>query len=137
MIPTKTGAAAAVGLVLPELNGKLDGFSIRVPTINVSVVDFTFTTKRDTTVEEVNKIMQEAAASGPLKGILEINDLPLVSVDFNHNPASSIFDVSQTKVIGNLVKVLSWYDNEWGFSNRMLDTAKALMNAKQAVLSNA
>jgi glyceraldehyde 3-phosphate dehydrogenase len=129
MIPTKTGAAAAVGLVLPELNGKLDGFSIRVPTINVSVVDFTFTTKRDTTVEEVNKIMQDAAATGPLKGILEINDLPLVSIDFNHNPASSIFDITQTKVIGNLVKVLSWYDNEWGFSNRMLDTAKALMKA--------
>jgi glyceraldehyde 3-phosphate dehydrogenase len=137
MIPTKTGAAAAVGLVLPELNGKLDGFSIRVPTINVSVVDFTFTATRETTVEEVNKIMIEAAGSGPLKGILEINDLPLVSVDFNHNPASSIFDLSQTKVIGNLVKVLSWYDNEWGFSNRMLDTAKALMNAKQAALTSA
>jgi glyceraldehyde 3-phosphate dehydrogenase len=137
MIPTKTGAAAAVGLVLPELDGKLDGFSIRVPTINVSVVDFTFTTARETSVAEVNKIMQDAAASGPLKGILEINDLPLVSVDFNHNPASSIFDVSQTKVIGNLVKVLSWYDNEWGFSNRMLDTAKALMSAKQAALTSA
>ncbi len=129
MIPTKTGAAAAVGLVFPELNGKLDGFAIRVPTINVSVVDFTFTTKRDTSVEEVNQIMRDAA-NGPLKGILEINDLPLVSVDFNHNPASSIFDVGQTKVIGNLVKVLSWYDNEWGFSNRMLDVAKALMSAK-------
>jgi glyceraldehyde 3-phosphate dehydrogenase len=126
MIPTKTGAAAAVGLVLPELNGKLDGFSIRVPTINVSVVDFTFTAKRETTVAEVNKIMQEAAA-GSLKDILEINEQPLVSVDFNHNPASSIFDISQTKVIGNLVKVLSWYDNEWGFSNRMLDVAKAFM----------
>jgi glyceraldehyde 3-phosphate dehydrogenase len=137
MIPTKTGAAAAVGLVLPELNGKLDGFSIRVPTINVSVVDFTFTAKRETTIEEVNKIMIEAAGSGSLKGVLEINDLPLVSIDFNHNPASSIFDVSQTKVIGNLVKVLSWYDNEWGFSNRMLDTAKALMNAKQAALTSA
>jgi glyceraldehyde 3-phosphate dehydrogenase len=130
MIPTKTGAAAAVGLVMPELNGKLDGFSIRVPTINVSVVDFTFLAKRDTSVDEVNKVMQEAAASGPLKGILEINDLPLVSIDFNHNPASSIFDVTQTKVIGTLVKVLSWYDNEWGFSNRMLDVAKAFMNAK-------
>jgi glyceraldehyde 3-phosphate dehydrogenase len=129
MIPTKTGAAAAVGLVLPALNGKLDGFSIRVPTINVSVVDFTFTAARATTVEEVNKIMQEAAI-GPLKGILEINEQPLVSVDFNHNPASSIFDVTQTKVIGSLVKVLSWYDNEWGFSNRMLDVAKVLMNAK-------
>jgi glyceraldehyde 3-phosphate dehydrogenase len=130
MIPTKTGAAAAVGLVLPELNGKLDGFSIRVPTINVSVVDFTFLAERDTSVAEVNKIMQEAAASGPLKGILEINELPLVSIDFNHNPASSIFDITQTKVIGKLVKVLSWYDNEWGFSNRMLDVTTALMNAK-------
>jgi glyceraldehyde 3-phosphate dehydrogenase len=129
MIPTKTGAAAAVGLVLPALNGKLDGFSIRVPTINVSVVDFTFTAKRDTTVEEVNKIMQDAT-NGPMKGILEINEQPLVSVDFNHNPASSIFDLTQTKVIGNLVKVLSWYDNEWGFSNRMLDVAKVLMSAK-------
>jgi glyceraldehyde 3-phosphate dehydrogenase len=127
MIPTKTGAAAAVGLVLPELNGKLDGFSIRVPTINVSVVDFTFVAKRDTTVEEVNKALIDAASSGPLKGVLETNDLPLVSIDFNHNPASSIFDVTQTKVIGNLVKVLSWYDNEWGFSNRMLDVAKVLM----------
>jgi glyceraldehyde 3-phosphate dehydrogenase len=130
MIPTKTGAAAAVGLVMPELNGKLDGFSIRVPTINVSVVDFTFIAKRETTVDEVNKIMKEAAASGSLKGILEINELPLVSVDFNHNPASSIFDVTQTKVIGTLVKVLSWYDNEWGFSNRMLDVTKPLMTAK-------
>jgi glyceraldehyde 3-phosphate dehydrogenase len=130
MIPTKTGAAAAVGLVLPELNGKLDGFSIRVPTINVSVVDFTFIADRETSVAEVNKIMQEAAASGPLKGILEINELPLVSIDFNHNPASSIFDTTQTKVIGKLVKVLSWYDNEWGFSNRMLDVTTALMNAK-------
>jgi glyceraldehyde 3-phosphate dehydrogenase len=130
MIPTKTGAAAAVGLVLPELNGKLDGFSIRVPTINVSVVDFTFLAKRETTVDEVNNIMKEAANSAALKGILEINELPLVSVDFNHNPASSIFDATQTKVIGTLVKVLSWYDNEWGFSNRMLDVTKALMNAK-------
>lgn len=129
MIPTKTGAAAAVGLVLPELNGKLDGFSIRVPTINVSVVDFTFTAKRETTVEEVNKIMEDAA-KGSLKGVLEINEQPLVSVDFNHNPASSVFDVTQTKVIGNLVKVLSWYDNEWGFSNRMLDVAKVFVGAK-------
>lgn len=127
MIPTKTGAAAAVGLVLPELNGKLDGFSIRVPTINVSVVDFTFTAKRETTVDEVNKIMREAAAKGALKGILTINEEPLVSVDFNHNPASSIFDTSGTKVIGNFVKVLSWYDNEWGFSNRMLDVTAVLM----------
>lgn len=128
MIPTKTGAAAAVGLVLPELNGKLDGFSIRVPTINVSVVDFTFTAKRPTTVKEVNDVMLKAAASGPLQGILTINEEQLVSVDFNHNPSSSIFDLTQTKVIGNLVKVLAWYDNEWGFSNRMLDVAAAFMN---------
>ncbi len=128
MIPTKTGAAAAVGLVLPELNGKLDGFSIRVPTINVSVVDFTFIAKRDTSVEEVNKILSDAAA-GALKGILLVNNEPLVSSDFNHNPASSIVDMSETKVIGNLVKVLSWYDNEWGFSNRMLDVAKVFVGA--------
>ena len=129
MIPTKTGAASAVGLVLPELDGKLDGFAVRVPTINVSVIDFTFTAKRDTTVDEVNQLMRDAV-KGPLKNILEINDAPLVSVDFNHNPASSIFDASYTKVIGNLVKVLSWYDNEWGFSNRMLDVTVACMNAK-------
>lgn len=129
MIPTKTGAAVAVGEVLPELNGKLDGFSIRVPTINVSVVDLTFTAKRDTSAEEINKIMKDAAA-GAMKGILEINEAPLVSIDFNHNPASSIFDVSYTKVMGNFVKVLAWYDNEWGFSNRMLDTAVAFVNAK-------
>ncbi|MCD6039807.1 MAG: gap [Gammaproteobacteria bacterium] len=130
MIPTKTGAALAVGLVLPELNGKLDGFSVRVPTMNVSVVDFTFTAKRNTTVEEINKLVQ-VAAEGPLKGILEVNKEPLVSIDFNHNPASSIFDLSYTKVIeDNLVKVLAWYDNEWGFSNRMLDVAVAFMNAK-------
>ena len=130
MIPTKTGAAAAVGLVLPELNGKLDGFAMRVPTINVSIVDLTFTAKRDTTVEEVNAILQDAAASGPLKGILTYNTEQLVSVDFNHNPASSNFDATLTKVSGNLVKVNSWYDNEWGFSNRMLDTTIALMSAK-------
>ena len=130
MIPTKTGAAVAVGLVLPELNGRLDGFSMRVPTINVSVVDLTFTASRDTTIEEVNSVIQEAAA-GELKGVLEYNDAPLVSCDFNHNPASSVFDASLTKVMGgNLVKVLSWYDNEWGFSNRMLDTTVALFNAK-------
>ena len=130
MIPTKTGAAVAVGLVLPELNGRLDGFSMRVPTINVSVVDLTFTAARDTTVEEVNSVIQDAAA-GELKGVLEYNDAPLVSCDFNHNPASSVFDASLTKVMGgNLVKVLSWYDNEWGFSNRMLDTTVALFNAK-------
>lgn len=136
MIPTKTGAAAAVGLIFPELNGKLDGFSIRVPTINVSVVDFTFNTKRPTTVDEVNSIIQKAAASGPLKGILEVNEGPLVSVDFNHNPASSIFDLSYTKVMGTLVKILAWYDNEWGFSNRMLDTTVAFMKASKKVTSN-
>jgi glyceraldehyde 3-phosphate dehydrogenase len=129
MIPTKTGAASAVGLVLPELNGKLDGFAIRVPTINVSLVDLSFIAERDTTVEEVNAILKEAA-DGSLKGILAYNTLPLVSVDFNHNPASSSFDATLTKVSGRLVKVSSWYDNEWGFSNRMLDTTVALANAK-------
>ncbi len=130
MIPTKTGAAVAVGMVLPELNGKLDGFSIRVPTMNVSLVDFTFTAKRNTTAEELNALIQKAA-QGPLKGILEVNEEPLVSIDFNHNPASSIFDVSYTKVMeGNFVKVLAWYDNEWGFSNRMLDVAKVFMAVK-------
>ena len=129
MIPTKTGAAAAVGLVLPELNGKLDGYAIRVPTINVSMVDLSFVAARETTVEEVNSILKEAA-EGPLKGILAYNTDPLVSVDFNHNPASSTFDATLTKVSGNLVKVGSWYDNEWGFSNRMLDTTVALANAK-------
>jgi glyceraldehyde 3-phosphate dehydrogenase len=128
-IPTKTGAAAAVGLVLPELNGKLDGFSMRVPTINVSVVDLSFLASRETSVEEVNSVMK-AAAAGPLAGVLAYNDQPLVSVDFNHNPHSSIFDAGLTRVMdGNLVKVLSWYDNEWGFSNRMLDTTIALVNA--------
>jgi glyceraldehyde 3-phosphate dehydrogenase len=128
-IPTKTGAAAAVGLVLPELNGKLDGFSMRVPTINVSVVDLNFVASRPTTVEEINSIVQ-AAAEGAMNGILAYNDVPLVSVDFNHNPHSSIFDAGLTRVMdGNLVKVLSWYDNEWGFSNRMLDTTVALINA--------
>ena len=130
MIPTKTGAAAAVGLVLPELNGKLDGFAIRVPTINVSLVDLTFIAKRETTVEEVNGILKAAASAGPLKGILTYNAEPLVSIDFNHNPASSNFDETLTKVSGTLVKVSSWYDNEWGFSNRMLDTTVALMSAK-------
>ncbi len=129
MIPTKTGAASAVGEVLPELNGKLDGFAIRVPTINVSVIDFTFIAKRDTTVDAIHQAMKEAA-NHTLKGVLDINEAPLVSVDFNHHPASSIFDMSYTKVMGRLVKVLSWYDNEWGFSNRMLDTAVALMAAK-------
>ena len=131
MIPTKTGAAAAVGLVLPELNGKLDGFSIRVPTINVSLVDLSFTASRDTSVEEVNEIMRSAASgSDSLAHVLGYNDGPLVSVDFNHNPKSSTFDATLTKVMGgNLVKVCSWYDNEWGFSNRMLDTTLALMKA--------
>jgi glyceraldehyde 3-phosphate dehydrogenase len=127
-IPTKTGAAAAVGLVLPELNGKLDGFSMRVPTINVSVVDLSFVASRPTTIEEINNIVQ-TAAQGDLNGILDYNEAPLVSVDFNHNPHSSIFDAGLTRVMdGNLVKVLSWYDNEWGFSNRMLDTTVALMS---------
>jgi len=130
MIPTKTGAAAAVGLVLPELNGKLDGYAIRVPTINVSIVDLSFIAARDTTVDEVNGIMKAAAESGPLAGILRYNTAPLVSVDFNHDPASSTFDATLTKVSGRLVKVSSWYDNEWGFSNRMLDTTVALMAAK-------
>jgi glyceraldehyde 3-phosphate dehydrogenase len=125
MIPTKTGAAAAVGLVLPELNGKLDGFAIRVPTINVSVVDLTFQAARATSPGEINDAVR-AASKGALKGVLEYNDEPLVSVDFNHNPASSIYDAGLTKVIdGTLVKVCAWYDNEWGFSNRMLDTTLA------------
>ena len=130
MIPAKTGAAAAVGLVLPELNGKLDGFAIRVPTINVSIVDLSFIAARDTDVKEVNAIMKAAAAEGPLKGILKYNEGPLVSSDFNHDPASSTFDSTLTKVSGRLVKVSSWYDNEWGFSNRMLDTTVAFANAK-------
>ncbi|RZO19438.1 MAG: type I glyceraldehyde-3-phosphate dehydrogenase, partial [Candidatus Thioglobus sp.] len=129
MILTKTGAAAAVGLVLPELNGKLDGFAIRVPTINVSMVDLTFEAARETSVEEVHGLMR-AAADGPLNGILDYNDKPLVSSDFNHCPASSTYDVAMTRVVnGKTVKVCSWYDNEWGFSNRMLDTCIALMNA--------
>ncbi len=129
MIPTKTGAAAAVGLVLPVLKGKLDGFAIRVPTINVSVVDLTFTANRATTHDEINALVK-AAASGPLKGILAYNDAPLVSVDFNHDPASSTYDSTLTKVIdGTIVKVCAWYDNEWGFSNRMLDTTLAWMKA--------
>ena len=129
MIPTKTGAAAAVGLVLPELNGKLDGFAIRVPTINVSLVDLSFIAKRDTTVDDVNAILK-TASEGKLKGILTYQTEQLVSIDFNHNPASSNFDATLTKVSGSLVKVSSWYDNEWGFSNRMLDTTIALMTAK-------
>ncbi len=126
MIPTKTGAAAAVGLVLPELNGRLDGFAIRVPTINVSLVDLTFHAGRDTSAEEINAAVL-AASRGELKGVLEYTDEPLVSVDFNHNPASSVFDSGLTKVVGGrVVKVCSWYDNEWGFSNRMLDTTLVL-----------
>jgi glyceraldehyde 3-phosphate dehydrogenase len=129
LIPTTTGAARAVGLVLPELDGKLDGTSIRVPTPNVSLIDFKFVAKKPTSVEAINKAVVKAATAdnGPLKGILAINDKPLVSSDFNHNPASSIFDLQQTKVIdGRFVRVLSWYDNEWGFSCRMCDTAVAM-----------
>jgi len=130
MIPTKTGAAAAVGLVLPELDGRLDGFAMRVPTINVSVVDLTFQASRETTVEEVNAAVK-AASEGPLAGVLAYTEEPLVSIDFNHNPASSILDAALTKVLGGTqVKVCSWYDNEWGFSNRMLDTTVALMKAR-------
>jgi glyceraldehyde 3-phosphate dehydrogenase len=129
-IPTKTGAAAAVGLVLPELNGRLDGFSMRIPTINVSAVDLTFVAKRETTKEEVDAAINDAA-NGAMKNILAVNTKPLVSIDFNHNPASSVYDATQTRVMGGtLVKVLSWYDNEWGFSNRMLDMTVALMAAK-------
>jgi glyceraldehyde 3-phosphate dehydrogenase len=126
MIPTKTGAAAAVGLVLPELDGRLDGFAVRVPTINVSIVDLTFTASRATSHEEINELVRKAS-DGPLKGILAYNDEPLVSIDFNHNPHSSIYDAGLTKVQGGtLVKACAWYDNEWGFSNRMLDTALTL-----------
>ncbi|MDQ5850306.1 MAG: type I glyceraldehyde-3-phosphate dehydrogenase [Pseudomonadota bacterium] len=135
MIPTKTGAAAAVGLVLPHLNGKLDGFSIRVPTINVSIVDLTFVAKKPTTVEEVNRAVKQASESD-LKGILEYSTEQLVSSDFNHNPASSIFDSTLTRVAdGTLVKVSSWYDNEWGFSNRMLDVAVAFAEVPAALAS--
>jgi len=129
MIPTSTGAAAALGLVLPELSGKLDGFSVRVPTINVSMVDLSFVARRNTSINEINSLIKKASA-GDLKGILAYTDEPLVSIDFNHNPASSTYDSQLTKVIdGKLVKVIAWYDNEWGFSNRMLDTTIALMNA--------
>ena len=129
MIPTTTGAAAAVGLVLPELNGKLDGYSMRVPTINVSVVDLSFSAARKTTIDEINSLMK-TAADGEMKGVLAYNDKPLVSIDFNHDPASSTYDSTQTRIMeGKLVKVIAWYDNEWGFSNRMLDTTIALMNA--------
>jgi glyceraldehyde 3-phosphate dehydrogenase len=129
MIPTKTGAAAAVGLVLPELNGKLDGFSVRVPTINVSLVDLTFVASRPTSNKEIDDAVRKAA-DGALKGILQFTDEPLVSIDFNHNPASSIYDSTLTKVMdGTLVKACAWYDNEWGFSNRMIDTTLALVKA--------
>ena len=130
MIPTKTGAAAAVGLVLPELNGKLDGYALRVPTINVSIVDLSFIAARDTTADEVNAVMKAASEKPEWKGILGYNTGPLVSVDFNHDSRSSVFDATLTKVSGRLVKVSSWYDNEWGFSNRMLDVTMALMAAK-------
>lgn len=127
MIPTKTGAAKAIGLVLPELAGKLDGIAVRVPTANVSLVDFTFTAKRETTADEVNQIMQEAA-KGPLSAILAYTEEPLVSIDFNHTTFSSIFDGTHTRAQNRMVKVLSWYDNEWGFSNRMLDTGIAMFH---------
>ena len=127
IIPTTTGAARAVGEVLPELKGKLDGSAIRVPTPNVSLIDLTFTPKRDTTLEEVNRVLKAAADAGPLKGILAYTDEPLVSIDLNHNPASSTVDSLETTVLeGKLVRVVSWYDNEWGFSNRMVDTAGAM-----------
>jgi len=127
MIPTKTGAAAAVGLVVPALKGKFDGLAVRVPTLNVSLVDLTFIAGRNTTVEEVNEIIRKAAAEFPMNQVLAVNDLPLVSVDFNHNPMSSIFDATETRVNGRLVKVMAWYDNEWGFSNRMLDNTVQMM----------
>ena len=130
MIPTSTGAARAVGLVLPHMQGKLDGCAIRVPTADVSMVDFTFDASRDTTAEEINNAIVAAAANGPLQGILATNDEPLVSIDFTHHPASSIFDLTQTTVLeGRFVRILTWYDNEWGFSNRMMDTAVALAAA--------
>lgn len=129
MIPTKTGAAAAVGMVMPELNGKLDGYAVRVPTINVSLVDLTFVAERETTVAEVNKILQQAA-TGELQGILDYSEKPLVSIDYNHCPASATVDAALTKVIGDTVKAVAWYDNEWGFSNRMLDTAIVLMKTR-------
>ncbi|WP_423063380.1 type I glyceraldehyde-3-phosphate dehydrogenase [Candidiatus Paracoxiella cheracis] len=128
MIPTKTGAAAAVGLVMPELDGKLDGYAIRVPTVNVSVVDLTFEVEKQASVDAINRAMKEAS-KGALKGVLGYNDEPLVSIDFNHNAFSSVYDAGETRLIGNLVKVVSWYDNEWGFSNRMLDTSTAILEA--------
>lgn len=129
MIPTKTGAAAAVGLVVPELQGRFSGMAVRVPTVNVSLIDLNFIAARDTSVEEVNGIITEVAAQSPMNIVLDVNTQPLVSIDFNHSPFSSNFDATQTRVQGRLVKVMSWYDNEWGFSSRMLDTAKAFINA--------
>jgi glyceraldehyde 3-phosphate dehydrogenase (phosphorylating) len=129
MIPSKTGAAQAVGLVLPELDGKLDGMAVRIPTANVSLVDFHFIVKQDTSIDEVNAAIKSAAEAGPMQGVLRYSEEPLVSVDFNHDPASSTFDSTQTRVNGKMVKVMAWYDNEWGFSNRMLDNTLALMAA--------
>ncbi len=126
IIPTRTGAAEAVGLVLPEMKGRLSGLAVRVPTANVSLVDLSFTPSRNTSVEEINQLMRDASSQEPLQDILAYNELPLVSIDFNHNPASSIFDSTQTRVSDGLVKVFAWYDNEWGFSNRMLDTARVM-----------
>jgi len=137
MIPTKTGAAAAVGLVVPELKGKFDGLAVRVPTSNVSLVDLNFIAARETSVEEINQLIETAATQAPLSKVLGVNNLPLVSVDFNHNPLSSIFDATQTRVSGRLVKVMAWYDNEWAFSNRMLDNARALMAAPAAKVVSA
>ena len=136
MIPTKTGAASAVGLVLPELKGKLDGMAVRVPTLNVSVVDLNFIAGRETSVEEINDAIK-SACKGKIGSVLSYNDEPLVSIDFNHNPASSIFDASQTKVNGRLVKVMAWYDNEWGFSNRMLDNALAFQKVESEKVEDA
>ena len=128
MIPTKTGAAAAIGLVLPELIGKFDGLAVRVPVVNVSVVDLSLLMERDTTVEEVNKLLEEASKKS---SVLKYNEIKFVSIDYNHNPASSIFDANQTRVLGRHIKVMAWYDNEWGFSNRMLDNTIALLNAPE------
>ncbi len=127
MIPSKTGAAAAIGLVVPELDGKLDGLSVRVPTLNVSLLDLTVNVGRETSVEEVNEILSKAAEESASNGVFKVNTLPLVSSDFNHNSASSIADITQTRVFGNMVKILAWYDNEWGFSNRMIDTAARML----------
>jgi glyceraldehyde 3-phosphate dehydrogenase len=134
IIPARSGAAAALGLILPELSGRLEGYGIRVPTINVAMVDLAFVAARDTTVEEINKVMKEAAATGPLAGILRYSAAPLVSIDFNHDPASATFDATLTKIAGRQVKVSAWYDNEWGYANRMLDTTAALMSARLAAM---